>query len=118
MLWLYLIALAVLGAVIVVLIGRWDGAEIPEEEGPGAEPDDVDELLSRLGPEGVSARDLDEVILDSAPRGYRMDQVDKLLDAVAARLRAPEEKGAEPEGLISDEGLQERDDKGFDRSSG
>lgn len=86
MLWLYLIALAVLGTVIVVLLGRWDGAQPPAEEGPGF-ADDVDELLRRTGSGRITAEDLDGLVFDSAPRGYRMDQVDRLLDALSAQLR-------------------------------
>lgn len=118
MLWLYLIALAVLGVVLVVLMGRWDGARPPEEEGPGAVPDGVDDLLSCLGPEGITARELDEVVLDSAPRGYRMDQVDKLLEAVSAQLRQAPEEGAERAEPAAGREPQQRDDQGFDRPSG
>lgn len=118
MLWLYLIALAVLGAILVVLIGRWDGAHPPQEEGRGAAPDDVDELLSHAGPAGITARDLDEVVLDSAPRGYRMDQVDKLLDALAVQLRGAPAEGSEEDDASSGEEAGQRDDQGFDRPSG
>ncbi|WP_022871889.1 DivIVA domain-containing protein [Nesterenkonia alba] len=86
MMWLYLVALAILGLVVVVFIGRWSGAEAPAEESPATAGDDVDQLLARA--EGhLTAEDVDAVEFDSAARGYRMDQVDKLLAALSEQLR-------------------------------
>lgn len=87
MTWLYVAALVVLGAIVIVLIGRWEGAAGPVEESPSAAADDVDQLLEGLGSQGLTAGHLEEVRFDSAVRGYRMDQVDKLLAALAAQLR-------------------------------
>ena len=85
--WLYLLALVIIGVIIVVLMGKWDGAAAPDEESPAAADDGIDQLLQRLGPEGLTAGHLEEVRFDSAVRGYRMDQVDKLIEALAAQLR-------------------------------
>lgn len=101
MLWLYLIALAVIGVVVVLLVGKWEGAAAPPEESPAAVPDPVDELLARRRPGGLQAEDLVAVQLDPAVRGYRMDQVDKLLDALAQQLgeahHQPLEEPASPQ---------------------
>ncbi len=85
--WLYLAALALIGVIIVVLVGSWKGAHPPAEETPGT-PDDVEELLSRASEEGrrLTAEDLGAVRLRPAVRGYRMDQVDRLIDALQAQL--------------------------------
>ncbi len=85
--WLYLLALALIGLIVVVLLGRWEPARVPEEESPAAGGDDVDQLLSSAAGRPLTADDLDQVQFDSAVRGYRMDQVDKLIDALAAQLR-------------------------------
>ncbi|GAA1136295.1 DivIVA domain-containing protein [Nesterenkonia lutea] len=90
MLWLYLLALGLLAAVTAALLGRWEGAAVPEEENPAAGDSDVADLLQRRAQASITAEDLQEVRLDSAVRGYRMDQVDRLLDALAAQLRDAE----------------------------
>lgn len=87
MMWLYLLALIVIGIIVVVLVGRWEGAAAPKEEYGSRGDDDVDLLLERARAEGIAAHDLEEVQFDSAVRGYRMDQVDRLIDALAAQLR-------------------------------
>lgn len=94
--WLYLLALAIIGVIILLLIGRWDGAVAPEEESGGALNDDVGRLLAELreDPQSsgrITAEHLEQVSFDPALRGYRMDQVDALLDALAEQLRRPEE---------------------------
>lgn len=86
MLWLYLLAVVLLAMVVAALLGRWDGASVPGEESDSAESD-VDDLLRRRAQEHITAEDLQEVRLDSAVRGYRMDQVDRLLDALGEQLR-------------------------------
>lgn len=90
--WLYLLALAIIGVIILLLIGRWDGAAAPEEESGAAPNDDVGRLLAELredpeGPGRITAEHLEQVSFDSGFRGYRMDQVDALLDALAEQLR-------------------------------
>ena|SRR5690625_5267574 len=98
MTWLYLLALVIIGAIVVVLIGKWDGAAAPSEESPATAEDSVDQLLRDAGAAGLTAQHLDEVQFDSALRGYRMDQVDKLLDALASQMRrTPDEDDIRPE---------------------
>lgn len=86
MTWLYVIAVAVVCVVVVLLIGRWEGAEAPRDESPSALPDRVDELLDSAAGRDINADDLQQVQFDSAIRGYRMEQVDKLIDALTAQL--------------------------------
>lgn len=93
MLWLYLLAVVLLGTVVALLLGRWDGAAVPEEESDLAQSD-VDELLRRRADQRITAHDLQQVQLDSAMRGYRMDQVDRLLDALTEQLQAFQEAPA------------------------
>lgn len=88
MIWLYVIALVVVGVVVVLLVGSWEGATAPREESPAAVPDRIDELLSQAGQRSLSADDLRQVQFDSAVRGYRMEQVDKLLDALTLQLHS------------------------------
>lgn len=87
MMWLYLMAVVIIGVIVVVLVGAWGGADAPAEESPAQAGDDIDELLQRVEPGALTARHLEEIRFDSAVRGYRMDQVDKLIDALAAQLR-------------------------------
>lgn len=94
MLWLYLLALALLVGVVAALLGRWEGAAVPGADSLAADESDVDELLRRRASTDITADDLNQVGLDSAVRGYRMDQVDRLLDALRAQL-AQHEAGAE-----------------------
>lgn len=93
--WLYLLALAILGVIVLLLMGRWDGAAVPEEES-GAEPPSVDDLA---GPGGrIGAEGLRQVRFEQTFRGYRMDQVDALLDRLAEQLgEASEEPPHTPE---------------------
>lgn len=86
MLWLYLLAVVLLAMVVAALLGRWEGAAVPEEDTDLAECD-VDVLLRRGPARPITVDDLQEVRLDSAVRGYRMDQVDRLLDALGEQLR-------------------------------
>ncbi|MDS2173567.1 MULTISPECIES: DivIVA domain-containing protein [unclassified Nesterenkonia] len=83
MIWLYLLAIALLGAVVVLLTGRVEGAEPPADLPPG---DDVTSLLAAREGRPLTADDLRGLRLDPALRGYRMDQVEALLDALTAQL--------------------------------
>lgn len=85
MLWLYLLAVVLLGLVVAALLGRWEGAAVPGEESD-LDGSGVDELLRLRAGARITADDLQEVRLDSAVRGYRMDQVDRLLDALGKQL--------------------------------
>lgn len=97
MMWLYVIAVAVLGVIVVLLVGRWDGAQPPKEEPPAGGPHPVATLLAERGEQGVRAEDLERVELATAVRGYRMDQVDALLDALAQQLRRAESSAEDTE---------------------
>ncbi|NLS09544.1 DivIVA domain-containing protein [Nesterenkonia sp. MY13] len=89
MLWLNILALLIIAVVVVLLLGKWNGEPAPREDTP-ENLSSVDQLLERT--HGVlSADDLENVELDPAVRGYRMDQVDKLLDALAQQLREPDQ---------------------------
>lgn len=90
MMWLYVIALIVLGVIVVLLVGKWEGAAAPQEEPPAGGPDLVDALISERAEQGVRADDLDQLQFDTSVRGYRMDQVDKLIDALVRQLRESE----------------------------
>lgn len=95
MLWLYLLAVVLLAMTVAALLGRWAGAAVPREESD-LDESDVDDLLRRRAEGPISAEDLQEVRLDSAVRGYRMDQVDRLLDALGKQLREQQGSQAEP----------------------
>ncbi|GAA1453663.1 DivIVA domain-containing protein [Nesterenkonia lacusekhoensis] len=82
--WLYLAALAILGVIVLLLMGRWEGVAAPEEESGAALQDFAHQDLSAGA---ITPEHLEEVRFDSALRGYRMDQVDALLDALAQQLR-------------------------------
>ncbi|MBO0594408.1 DivIVA domain-containing protein [Nesterenkonia sp. E16_7] len=95
MLWLYLLAVVLLALVVAALLGRWEGAAVPEEATDLGDSD-VDALLLREPARPITADDLQEVRLDSALRGYRMDQVDRLLDALGEQLRELQGLRSEP----------------------
>lgn len=82
--WL-LSALVVAGVafgVVAVVTGRAPAmADMPPDAAPGLAPE------GRVSPEDISA-----VRLDLAFRGYRMDQVDTLLDQLTAQLAARDEE--------------------------
>lgn len=79
MTWFFAVLIvAVMGAVAVVASGRWGGLaetwdDRPDATTPGAGP--------------VTAADLEAVRFTSALRGYRMSEVDALLDRLTAQLR-------------------------------
>lgn len=81
--------LAVLGVLVVVfvaaLVGTRDGEILVD-----APRDRADLDLPADGP--VRADDLDRVRFGMALRGYRMSEVDDLLDRVAAELRERDER--------------------------
>lgn len=85
--WLYFAALAVIGLIVTVLAGRWGGAQPSAEEAPGS-PDGLEEVLAHAASEDreLTAQDLDAVQLQTGFRGYRMDQVDRLLDVLRDQL--------------------------------
>ena len=84
LLWLLLI-LAVIGVVGVVASGYGGGMSTPEP--------DLPPLGLPAGP--LRAEDLDAVRFSTAVRGYRMDQVDVVLDRLRSELAARDETIAE-----------------------
>lgn len=99
MIWLYLLAVAILGAVVVLLIGRAEGAPPPDADAGG---DDVTRLLTERAKSPLTAGDLREVELTTALRGYRMDEVDQLLEALAEQLDRKD-----PSSRVSDQGIHD-----------
>jgi DivIVA domain-containing protein len=92
MMWFFaFVVVALLGTVAVVATGRG-----------GAMADTFDDRPdSRVQAEGpLTARDLAEVRFSTAFRGYRMSEVDSLLDRLIRELRARDE--AEPDAQPSD----------------
>ena len=82
MTWFFAVLLVVgMGVVAVVATGR--GGELAAEH-----PDRPRPVLPPEGP--VRAADLEEVRFTTALRGYRMAEVDALLDRLAEELRARE----------------------------
>lgn len=91
---LLFLALAVCAVVVVLLVGprrgrrRGPSAAARSEDGAGivglAEPEPV--LPPVLLPEHPRGADVDAVRLSVGVRGYRCDQVDALLDTLAAEV--------------------------------
>ncbi|GGO85930.1 DivIVA domain-containing protein [Wenjunlia tyrosinilytica] len=93
MFWFMLIALiAVVGAVALVALGR--GGELPE-----AEHDRLDQPLPL--DRSVGRADIDTLRLPVAVRGYRMTDVDDVLDRVAAELAHRDARIAELEAALA-----------------
>ncbi|MEI2776928.1 MAG: DivIVA domain-containing protein [Tetrasphaera sp.] len=85
MIWVFFLVVAVIVAAYLaaLLLGR--ASYDPMPEATHTRP------LVRL-PENARARDIDTLHFDTAIRGYRMDQVDDVLDQLQARLAAYEEQ--------------------------
>lgn len=80
MFWFLLIALVVVvAAVTLAVVGGGSEAVLPE-----AEPDRVADALPETRP--VVRADIDSLRLPVAPRGYRMAEVDDVLERLAAEL--------------------------------
>lgn len=85
-----MIGLVVLGVLVVLLVGRGRGAAPVADEGTAAvaPTGDANELLQRVkNGDLLTAADLELVRFDSGVRGYRMDQVDALLEALTLQLK-------------------------------
>ena len=80
MTWFFaLLVMAVLGVVAVVAVGRGGGLEETFDDRPDP----------RVPAGPLSASDLRRVRFTTAFRGYRMSEVDALLDRLARQLDAP-----------------------------
>jgi DivIVA domain-containing protein len=75
-------ALALLGVLAVLFVA----AVLATREGPvmADAPQDLPDLGLPSGP--LQARDVEAVRFSMAPRGYRMSEVDEVLDRLAAEL--------------------------------
>ena len=80
--------LAILGVLAVLFVA----AVLATREGPvlADAPRDAPDLGLSTGP--IRAEDVSGVRFDLALRGYRMSEVDEVLDRLAAELRAREER--------------------------
>lgn len=99
---LVFLAVAVTGAAAVAASGRWgrrkatadDDAGVGWEVGHVAALHGLSEHEARLPavllPEHPRAEDLDSLRFSTALRGYRMDQVDEVLDVLRSELGAKE----------------------------
>jgi DivIVA domain-containing protein len=99
---LVFLAIAVAGAAAVAASGRWGRkkANADDDTGGGWEVghvaalDGLSEHEARLPavllPEHPRAEDLDSLRFSTALRGYRMDQVDEVLEVLRAELGAKE----------------------------
>ena len=101
-----LIGVAVVGGVVLLATGRVS-ASLPEADGPQQVPGLADIPVGDL-----SAAEIDQVRLDQAVRGYRMDEVDDLVDRLSAEIAARDDRLTDQQGEIDrlrgrggDEGL-------------
>ncbi|MEU8772715.1 DivIVA domain-containing protein [Streptomyces sp. NPDC048606] len=93
--WFLLIALVVVvAAVTLAVVGGGSEAVLPE-----AEPDRVVDALPETRP--VERADIDALRLPVAPRGYRMAEVDDVLDRLAAELAERDARIAELSALVT-----------------
>lgn len=72
--------------IVVLLIGLTAAAVMGRIGGFMAEPTSS-HAFSGVPPGSLSADDIEQVHFDQGLRGYRMDQVDDVIDAMSARLR-------------------------------
>lgn len=101
MFWFLLISLVVvIAAVTLAVVGSGDG---PQQTAGGglteAPPDLLDEPLPAGRP--VARADVDGLRLAVAVRGYRMDQVDDILDRLGAELAERDARIAELESALA-----------------
>lgn len=81
--------------IVVLLIGLTTAAFLGRINGFMAEPTSS-HAFAGLPAESLTADDIGTLRFDRALRGYRMDQVDEVLDALSTRLRELEKDGAAP----------------------
>ncbi|NJQ06277.1 DivIVA domain-containing protein [Streptomyces lonarensis] len=83
--WLMVAMVVVIGGVTLAVLGSGDGSGGPTSGGlPEAAPDRPDDPLPQ--DRAVTPADLAALRLPVAPRGYRMGDVDEVLDRLAAEL--------------------------------
>nr|WP_205207880.1 DivIVA domain-containing protein [Arthrobacter sp. 147(2020)] len=83
-----MVAIAVLGAVAFALVGgrRPGGQDTTPDDGFAGLVEPTPSLPSVLLPDEPDAADVGAIRFAPALRGYRMDQVDEVLDRLAAAL--------------------------------
>lgn len=88
-----LIGIVVLGAAVAIAAGRLgDFGEV-----------DHDRQVARLPEGAITPADVDGLRFGLGLRGYRMDQVDDVLDRLSAELRAKDQRLAQLEASVSGE---------------
>ncbi len=94
MIWVFFLCIGVVVAAYAaaVLLGRVSAQPLPP-------PTHTRPLVAL--PDRAHAADIDDLHFDTAFRGYRMDQVDEVLDQLQARLASYEKRFAELRGRAS-----------------
>ncbi|MGP4113013.1 DivIVA domain-containing protein [Streptomyces sp. 4N509B] len=102
MFWFLVAAMVVvIAAVTLAVLGSGDGSGGPVTGGlPEAEPDRIDDPLPLHRP--VLPADVVAVRLPVAPRGYRMAEVDEVLDRLAAEIAERDARIAELETALAE----------------
>ena len=86
--------------IVVLLIGLTTAAVMGRFSGFMAEPTSS-HAFAGVPAGSLTADDIGHLRFDRALRGYRMEQVDEVIDALSARLRELEKDGALPAGGAS-----------------
>ncbi|MFF8842802.1 DivIVA domain-containing protein [Streptomyces sp. NPDC015127] len=95
MFWFLLIAMVVVvAAVTLLVVGGGDSAALPE-----AAPEQLTDPLPLHRP--VGRADLDALRLPVSPRGYRMGDVDEVLDRLGAELAERDARIADLESALA-----------------
>lgn len=89
-----LIGVAVIGGVVLLATGRVH-ASLPEPDETPVMPTLLDVPVGDL-----SAGEIEQVRLDQSLRGYRMDEVDELVDRLGAEIAARDELLAQQQAEI------------------
>ncbi len=83
-----IVGVAVIGGAALLIAGRWrDG--LPEVPADGERPAS---LGTQVAVGEMTIDDIDDVRFEQAPRGYRMDEVDQLVDRLAQEIEARDEE--------------------------
>ena len=94
------VGVAVIGGVALILAGRWrDGLPEVRPDGEAQVEIGIDVPVGDL-----TVTDIEAIRLEQAPRGYRMDDVDQLVDRLAQEIEARDEEIARLRGLPRHEG--------------
>lgn len=83
-----LVGVAVIGGVALLISGRWREG-LPEVPPDAARPSGV---AVELPVGSLAPADLEQVRLEQAPRGYRMQDVDDLLDRLGREIEVRDEE--------------------------